>query len=147
MVKVNLPRHTNGTASAAKGNMDKLLLVFVGGGVGSMARYLLNVGATKSLGFGWPYGTFAANVFGGFAMGFLVSWLAHRGGADQERWRLLIGVGVLGGFTTFSTFSMETALMIQRRDYGPAAVYAAASVILAIGGVFMGLLAARRIFA
>lgn len=127
--------------------MDKLLLVFVGGGIGSVARYLLGVSATRSLGFGWPYGTFAANVLGGFAMGFLVSWLAHRGGADQERWRVLIGVGVLGGFTTFSTFSLETALMIQRRDYGQAAGYAAASVIMAIGGLFLGLLAARRIFA
>ena len=127
--------------------MDKLLLVFMGGGVGSLARYLLNVSATKTLGGGWPYGTFAANVFGGIAMGFLVGWLAHRGGADQERWRILIGVGVLGGFTTFSTFSLETALMIQRRDYGQAAGYMAISVAFAVGGLFMGLLAARRIFA
>ena len=127
--------------------MDKLLLVFVGGGIGSVARYLLNVNATKALGASWPYGTFAANVFGGVAMGFLVGWLAHRGGADQERWRVLIGVGVLGGFTTFSTFSMESALMIERRDYGQAAGYILASMIFAIGGVFLGLLAARRIFA
>jgi CrcB protein len=127
--------------------MDKLLLVFVGGGFGSIARYLLNVNATKALGAGWPYGTFAANVFGGIAMGFLAGWLAHRGGADQERWRVLIGVGILGGFTTFSTFSLETALMIERRDYGQAAGYMLASVICAIGGLFLGLLAARRIFA
>ena len=127
--------------------MDKLLLVFVGGGFGSVARYLLGVGATKSLGFNWPYGTFAANVIGGVGMGVLVSWLAHRGGADQERWRILLGVGVLGGFTTFSTFSLESALMIERRDYGQAAGYILASVICAIGGLFLGLLAARRIFA
>jgi CrcB protein len=127
--------------------MDRLLLVFVGGGAGSVARYLLGVGAARSLGSGWPYGTFAANVFGGVAMGLLVGWLAHRGDADQERWRLLLGVGVLGGFTTFSTFSLEAALMIERRDWGQAAGYVAASVILAISGLFLGLLAARRIFA
>ncbi len=127
--------------------MDRLLLVFVGGGLGSMARYLAGVGVAKTLGPGWPYGTFAVNVLGGLVMGLLAGWLALRGGADQERWRVLIGVGVLGGFTTFSSFSLETALMLERRDYGAAAGYVAASVVLAIGALFLGLLAARRIFA
>jgi CrcB protein len=127
--------------------MDKLAFVFVGGGVGSVARYLLGVGAMKSLGRDWPYGTFAANVIGGFLMGCLVGWLAFKGGADQERWRDLLGMGVLGGFTTFSSFSLETALMIERRAYGPAAGYVAASVAMAIGALFLGLLAARRILA
>ena len=128
-------------------NMIPLLLVFLGGGIGSISRYLLGVAAFRALGPGWPSGTFAANVLGGFAMGFLASWLAHRGGADQERWRLLIGVGFMGGFTTFSSFSLETVLMIQRRDYGMAAAYIAASVALSVGALFLGLLAARRIFA
>lgn len=127
--------------------MDKLLLVFVGGGLGSVARYLTGVAAMKGFGPGWPYGTFAVNILGGLIMGLLVGWLALRGGADQERWRVLIGVGVLGGFTTFSSFSLETALMLERRDYGAAAGYAGASVVLAIGALFLGLLAARRIFA
>jgi CrcB protein len=127
--------------------MDRLLLVFLGGGVGSISRYLVGMGTFRALGPGWPYGTFTANILGGFAMGFLASWLAHRGGADQERWRLLLGVGLMGGFTTFSSFSLETVLMIERRDYGQAAGYIAASVALSIGALFLGLLAARRVFA
>jgi CrcB protein len=127
--------------------MYKVLLVFFGGGVGSVLRYLLGMGAMRAMGPGLPYGTLAANVIGGFVMGALVGTLALKGGADQERWRLLLAVGVLGGFTTFSSYSLETALMIERRAYGTAAAYAAGSVALAIGALFLGLLAARRIFA
>ena len=127
--------------------MDRIIYVFLGGGLGSVARYLVGVGAMRTFGPGWPYGTLIVNVVGGLLMGVLVGVLAHRGGADQDRWRVLIGVGVLGGFTTFSSFSLETALMIQRRDYGMAAGYVAASVVMAIGALFVGLLAARRIFA
>ena len=127
--------------------MNKLLLVFVGGGVGSVARYLVGIMALRTFGPNWPYGTFAVNVIGGFVMGCLVGVLAYRGGGDQERWRILIAVGVLGGFTTFSSFSLETALMIERKDYGTAGGYVAASLILAIGALFLGLLAARRVFA
>jgi len=87
------------------------------------------------------------NVVGGFLMGFLVSWLAHRGGADQERWRVLLGVGALGGFTTFSAFSLEVALMIERRSWGEAASYVAASVVLSVAALFAGLWAARRLLA
>jgi CrcB protein len=127
--------------------MNKLLLVFVGGGVGSMARYLVGTMALRTLGPGWPYDTFAVNVIGGFVMGCLAGTLAHRGFSDPERWRVLIGVGVLGGFTTFSSFSLETALMIERKDYATAAGYIALSVALSIGALFLGLLAARRVFA
>jgi CrcB protein len=124
-----------------------LLLVGLGGGLGAIARYLLGVQAGRTLGHAWPYGTFAANVLGGLCMGLLASWLAHRGGGDQERWRLLLGVGVLGGFTTFSAFSLELTLMIQRREVVAAAAYAAASVGLSILALFAGLLIARRLFA
>lgn len=131
----------------ALGRMNKLLLVFLGGGAGSVARYLVGMLTLRTLGPGWPYGTFTVNVIGGFVMGCLVGVLAYRGGGDQERWRILIAVGVLGGFTTFSSFSLETARMIETKAYGTAAGYVLASVILAIGAVFLGLLAARRVFA
>jgi CrcB protein len=124
-----------------------LILVGFGGALGAIARYMLGVASGRTLGTAWPYGTFAANLIGGLCMGLLVGWLAHRGGADQERWRLLLGVGVLGGFTTFSAFSLEVALMIQRREVVGAAAYASASVGLAVVALFAGLLIARRLFA
>jgi CrcB protein len=126
--------------------MNKLLLVFLGGGLGSLARYLVGMASLRSLGPAWPYGTFTVNVVGGFVMGLLAGILAFRGGADQERWRVLIGVGTLGGFTTFSSFSLETALMLERKEYWGAFGYVAGSVIFAIGALFMGLMTARRIF-
>ena len=97
--------------------MSKLIFVALGGAAGAVARYLVGVQALRSFGPHWPWGTFAVNVVGGFLMGALAGWLAHRGGADQERWRLLLGVGVLGGFTTFSAFSLEAALMIEKRVF------------------------------
>jgi CrcB protein len=127
--------------------MDRIIYVFLGGGLGSVARYLVGVGAMRTFGPGWPYGTLIVNVVGGLLMGVLVGVLAHRGGADQDRWRVLIGVGVLGGFTTFSSFSLEAALMIERRSYGQAASYVGASAFLAIGALFVGLLLTRRLLA
>ena len=127
--------------------MNKLLLVAAGGAVGSVARYMVGVGAMRVMGPGWPHGTFTVNILGGFLMGCLVSWLAHRGAASGENWRLLLGVGVMGGFTTFSSFSLETALMIQKRDYLQALSYSAASVLLSVAALFAGLLVARKVFA
>lgn len=125
--------------------MQTLFLVAAGGATGAVARYLLGLQAMRSLGGGWPYGTLAANVLGGFLMGVLAGALALRGGADQEKWRVLLGVGVLGGFTTFSAYSLETALMIERRAYGQAALYSMGSVVLSIAALFAGLILMRRI--
>lgn len=126
--------------------MDKLLLVAVGGAAGALARYGLGVQTLRMWGSAWPYGTFLANISGGLLMGVLVGFLAHRGGPDQERLRILLGVGVLGGFTTFSAFSLETALMIERRTYGQAFGYALASVVLSVTALFFGLILARKAF-
>lgn len=127
--------------------MQTLLLVAGGGATGAVLRYLLGVQAVRALGHGWPYGTLLANVLGGLLMGVLVGVLAFRGGADQEKWRLLLGVGALGGFTTFSAFSLEVALMIERREWGGAVGYSLASVVLSVTALFMGLYLMRRVLA
>jgi CrcB protein len=123
------------------------LLVAAGGALGSLARYGVGVQTTRALGSAWPYGTLSVNVIGGLLMGVLAGWLAHAMPPEQERWRLLIGVGLMGGFTTFSAFSLETALMIERRAYGEAGLYVALSVALSVIALFAGLMLARRVFA
>lgn len=128
--------------------MEKLALVAVGGAVGSVARYLTGIAAGRLVRLSAPWlGTFAVNVVGGCLMGLLVGYLAHRGAADQDRWRLLLAVGVLGGFTTFSSFSLDAAKLIQSRAYGEAGLYMLASVVLSVGALFLGLIMARRLFA
>lgn len=128
--------------------MTRFLLVASGGALGAIARYGVGMVALRWGGIGgWPWGTFAVNAIGGLLMGLLAGWLALRGTAGQESVRLFAAVGLLGGFTTFSAFSLETALMIQRRELALAAAYVAGSVVVAIGALFVGLWLARRAFA
>ncbi len=128
--------------------MTRFLLVAAGGALGAMARYGLGVVAGRlAPNAAWPWGTFGANLLGGLCMGLLVGWMALKAGAHQEAIRLFAAVGVLGGFTTFSSYSLEAALMIERRDYGLAAAYVIGSVVLAIAALFVGLMISRRAFA
>ena len=126
--------------------MTRFLLVAAGGALGSMARYGLGLTLGRVLpGAAWPWGTFAANLIGGLLMGLLAGWLAYRG-QGGEGVRLFAAVGLLGGFTTFSAFSLEAALMIERRDWTTAGLYVAASTVLAVAALFLGLMIARRAF-
>ena len=116
------------------------LIVALGGGIGAALRYHAGriVGRIAGLQATYPWPTFTINVVGSFAMGILAGWLA-RNGSGGETWRLLIGVGVLGGFTTFSAFSLEIALLIEKGMIGLAAAYAATSIVAGAVGLFAGL--------
>jgi fluoride exporter len=118
--------------------MQALLLVALGGAVGSAARYGVGIAAARWFGLAFPWGTLAVNVVGGLAMGFL----AARVGPDNENARLLIGTGLIGGFTTFSAFSLETVRLMEQQP-GLAALYALASLVLSVGACWMGLLLGR----
>lgn len=118
-----------------------LLLIAVGGGLGACLRYLVGRWTFVNFGAGLPFGTWTVNIVGAFAMGLLAAWLM-RLDEDGEGLRLLLGVGVLGGFTTFSAFSLEVFNMINRGEIGLAAAYAvssvAGSVLALMTGVFVG---------
>ncbi len=114
------------------------LLVLVGGALGSVARYGTGLLAGRWLGPNYPWaGTLAVNLIGGFCMGLLVGTLARTGGSEQTR--LLVGVGLLGGFTTFSAFSLDAVTMIERGQWGVALTYALVSVIGSVLALFGGL--------
>lgn len=124
--------------------MKSLFLVMTGGALGASARYIL---ARLLLPVsGWPVATFTANIFGGFAMGLLVAWL-FRVGNGGEGLRLVLGVGFLGGFTTFSSFSLELAQMAHDGAWTMATAYAFLSVILAFAATLGGLALGRMVFA
>jgi CrcB protein len=131
------------------------ILVMLGGAFGALGRYLLGLMSAKlwaqmSWPFNeWPLGTFLANVIGGLVMGLIMGALFGPlkdviASDHAERWRLLLAVGVLGGFTTFSSFSLETVLMLERRAYLLALMYVGLSVILSVAAVALGLFVARR---
>lgn len=118
--------------------MQPLVLVMVGGAFGAGARHLTGAAMLRLAGPGWPWGTLTVNLTGGFLMGLLAGWLARHGAAGANL-RLLLGVGVLGGFTTFSAFSLDVVLMMQRGEYWPAAGYIAASVAGSVFALVAGL--------
>ncbi len=121
--------------------MGPYLIVFAGAGLGGMARHGVNMAASR-LGYSFPWGTFAVNVAGSFLMGMLAAWFALRTGVPQQV-KLFLTTGVLGGFTTFSAFSLDAALLWEKGAFGPFTVYVLASVVLSVVGLFAGMAAVR----
>jgi CrcB protein len=124
--------------------MPAILLVMLGGAFGSGARYLVSRATLNAFGTGFPWGTLAVNLIGGLVMGLLAGSLT-RFGDNSEPWRLLIGVGVLGGFTTFSAFSLDTVQLIERGDWGLGLGYVLASVLGSVAALAIGLNVSRAI--
>ena len=114
------------------------LLVFVGGGIGAALRHGVNVTLARWLGMHFPFHTLFENVSGSIVMGLLAGYFTTAGGTPQSM-RLLLTTGILGGYTTFSAFSLDTVLLIERDQYGLALIYVAASVLAAIGGLALGI--------
>ena len=121
-----------------------LIYVALGGALGATARYLTGLGAVRLMGHGFPYGTLTVNVVGSFLMGAIVVLLGHWG---ANRYAPLLMTGLLGGFTTFSAFSLDAVTLYERGAVGLAATYVTASVVLSLAALFAGLILARSVIA
>lgn len=120
------------------------LVVFAGGGLGAALRHGVNRASLAYFGPDFPYGTLFVNVVGGLLMGVLAELFLVKGGGSQE-FRLFLTTGFLGGFTTFSAFSLDAALMWQRSDYAALGFYIIASVLLSIAALFVGMAIVRAL--
>lgn len=126
--------------------MNSLFAVALGGAVGASGRYLFNLQMLRLLGPNFPWGTFGVNIIGSFIMGVIAESLALRFNVSSEV-RSFLMTGVLGGFTTFSAFSLDAGNMIERNDFGMAGIYVGASVIGSIAALFLGLYLVRTVLA
>ena len=122
----------------------RLVLICLGGALGTGLRYLVTGVAARWFGPAFPYGTLAVNVVGSLIMGLVAGYFAFAGGAGQH-WRLFLATGILGGFTTFSAFSLDAVLLWERSEFGLAATYVVASVALSILGLVAGLTLVRHL--
>ncbi|MBX9840548.1 MAG: fluoride efflux transporter CrcB [Xanthobacteraceae bacterium] len=118
-------------------------IVFLGGGAGAAIRHGVNIAGQRLLGLDFPYATMFINVSGSLIMGLTAAWFAFKGDASQHL-RLFLTTGILGGYTTFSAFSLDAALLYERGQPGLAALYVIGSVVLSIGGLFAGLWLVRQ---
>ena len=115
-----------------------------GGAIGAAARYGVNITTPKLIGHGFPWGTMIVNITGSFMMGLLIAVMALAWTTSQEM-RVFLTTGILGGFTTFSAFSLDFATLYERKEYGMAFGYASGSVVLSLLAVFAGLYLARAV--
>jgi len=120
------------------------VIVFIGGGIGAALRHGVNLIAFQLFGSGFPVGTLFVNVTGSLTMGLIAEYFALKSALPRQ-WVLFLTTGILGGFTTFSAFSLETALLYERGQLTSAAIYVIASVVLAIAGLFAGLAIVRAV--
>jgi CrcB protein len=120
------------------------LLVFIGGGLGSTLRHMINIVCPRLLGTDFPYHTFIINITGSTIMGLIAGYLAFKGDASQS-WRLFLMTGILGGYTTFSAFSLDSAVLYERGEIGLSLLYVLGSVVLSILGLFAGLALVRHL--
>lgn len=128
--------------------MQSYLLVFLGAGIGGALRHGVNLGCARFCGMAFPWGTLTVNVVGSFLMGAIAGWLAFKAGEGwSQPLRLFLTTGILGGFTTFSAFSLDVVLVWERGEMGLAALYVAASVLLSLAGLVGGLALVRAIAA
>lgn len=125
--------------------MQAVTLVFVGGGLGAVMRHFVNLGAARLLGISFPWGTLTVNVAGSFVMGLVVAWLSAKYAGSGQGLRLFVATGVLGGFTTFSAFSLDAVVLWERGAQGAAAIYVLASLGLSVAALAVGL-ACGRVF-
>lgn len=127
--------------------MNGFFLVALGGAIGASLRHGAGLAAVRLAPDGWPWATFFVNVTGSLAMGVVIGWLVLKGAESGQNMRLFVATGVLGGFTTFSAFSLEVAEMMRSGALAKAAAYAGASVLFGVAALFVGLWLARRILA
>ena len=123
-------------------NGGMILAVAAGGALGSVARYLVGVASTRAFGLAFPWGTLIVNIAGSFLIGVLVELFALKADLPQEA-RVFLTVGLCGGFTTFSTFSLDAWVLVERGQWWQAAAYVAGSVLLSVGGLVAGLWVVR----
>jgi len=124
--------------------MKNYIIVFAGCGIGGALRHCVNVWVPRVAGTNFPFHTLTVNVLGSFAMGVLAAYFGLKAEGSQA-WRLFLATGVLGGFTTFSAFSLDTALLFERGTAGIAITYALVSVLASIGGLVLGLQLVRSL--
>ncbi|HMN81189.1 MAG TPA: fluoride efflux transporter CrcB [Burkholderiaceae bacterium] len=120
------------------------LVVFVGAGLGGMLRHAVNAVAPRLVGLSFPYGTLAINISGSLVMGLLAGYFATKHDPGQV-WRLFLTTGVMGGYTTFSAFSLETVLLYERGEFLLSAIYVAGSVVLSVAALLAGLIIVRHL--
>jgi CrcB protein len=120
------------------------VIVFFGAGLGGAARHAVNLAAARVLGTAFPFGTLAVNIVGSLLMGLIAGWFAFKGDASQH-WRLFLTTGILGGFTTFSAFSLDIALLWERHDLLALLTYVGTTFIVSVGSLMAGLLLMRQV--